>query len=445
MTKVTWDGQILGGAYITANTSNVITLAELDKSVQLALRNIVGSPLSLGTRVDAYNRVMDFLQSKANWNFTKRLSSFDYLNNESDYSIYNSLGITDFKQIQDLRIVKNSISFQGQKFEEIDSNEMAMLLDNNQKINVYSFEDRDNDKILRINTDQSQGDTIVDSMEDLTTGRTWSSDTVNSGATTLIADSTRVKIGSSCLKFNIDVTQSANNYARIYTSVPFNTLIDATDLENNGYFRTWLGLHSLNSLQLSYINNIELRWGTDSSNYWSATTSTAINNGAFKAGWNRLNFNWDGATKVGNPTASALTYTELLVNYSSLMTSCNNIRVDEIKMFSPLEAELVYFSNFMVVTTTFILQKYFTSGIVDVTEAILMPSKHFNLFKNLALQILWPQKEKKNDDYLRVISEIKEQLPLAVNQDGNPITREKNEFQLREDSSGRDDLSNNQW
>ena len=99
----------------------------------------------------------------------------------------------------------------------------------------------------------------------------------------------------------------------------------------------------------------------------------------------------------------------------------------------------------MVVTTTFILQKYFTSGIVDVTEAILMPSKHFNLFKNLALQILWPQKEKKNDDYLRVISEIKEQLPLAVNQDGNPITREKNEFQLREDSSGRDDLSNNQW
>ena len=64
-----------------------ITLAKIDNSVQLALRNIVGSPFCQGTRVDVYNQAIDFLQSKANWNCTKRVATFDYLNKETDYSL----------------------------------------------------------------------------------------------------------------------------------------------------------------------------------------------------------------------------------------------------------------------------------------------------------------------------------------------------------------------
>ena len=65
----------------------MITLAKIDNEVQLRLRNLVGSPLTQSTRVSSYNSVIDFLQSKSNWNATKKVGPFEYLNGETDYSI----------------------------------------------------------------------------------------------------------------------------------------------------------------------------------------------------------------------------------------------------------------------------------------------------------------------------------------------------------------------
>ena len=420
-----------------------LTLSQIDNSVQLGLRNVVGSPLSQNTRVEAYNRVIDFLQSKANWRATQKVFTFDYLNGEVDYSL-TDLGLTDFKQYRDLRFVNSSNVYQIEEFEEIDNNSFSVVEGRNAKYNVIAFEDRSGVKFMRIISNKGSGDTIVDSMEDLTTNRTWASDTTNSDATTLAVDDTRVKVGSNCLKFNITVAQSVNNYARIYTSTGLTTTIDGSDLLNNGYFRFWLGLHSLTSTQLGYISSVDFYWGSSSSAYWSKNVTVPANNGTFKAGWNRMNFDWASATKTGSPDESALAYFEIRVNFSASMTDATNIRVDEIKMFTPFEMELIYFSSNMV-SKSGTWQDLFTTTVIDTAETLLFPPKHSNLFINLALQRLFPKKDKSDRDYVRVTEEIKYQLPLAINQDGVAILMENQQFKVRGDSNGREEISGTQW
>lgn len=423
-----------------------ITLAEIDNSVQLRLRNIVNSPLSQSTRVEAYNRVIDFLQSKAHWNCTRKRYPLEYLSGETEYSLS---GLTDFKAYEDLRFVNDSQTRQYQEFEEIDGQEFALLEGRNVLNNNLNFEERDGETVMRILSQINTGKTTVDAMTDLSTGRTWASNTSGSDATTLAVDTSRAKDGD-CLKFNIDVSQSVNNYAEIYTSTVFSTVIDASDLENLGHFRFWLGLHSVSEANLALISSVTFVWGSDSSatpstkaNYWSLSTTTPADGGDFRATWNRMDFDWASATQTGSPSASSLRYFEIRVTYAAGMTDTNNIRVDSLDMYDPTEMELVYFSKSFV-NNDGTWQEHFSTDTIDTTEELLLPTRHSGLFINLALKELYPQKEKSNNDYIRVANEINVQLPLAIQQDGNPITRAKNEFAVQGTSNGRDD-NYTQW
>ena len=430
---------------------STISLAPLDDRVQRKLRNLVNSPLDQTTRVASYNDVIAFLQSHANWNFTKRVATFEYLNKEVDYSLSNALLITDFKQIKDLRFVNDSEASHTKEFEEIDGNRLSIAEGQARYNNEFCFEDRDNDKILRILSNLSRGDTIADEMSDLTTGRTWASDTTNSDATTLAADTTRPKVGSGCLKFNITVAQSANNRAVIYTSTSLTTALDLSDILNKGHARLWLGLHSLTAAQLALITSVQFIWGSDSgvtpatrANYWSRTATTTATGGAFKATYNRMTFDWANATKTGSPAEAAIKYFEVVLNFSSTMTDATNIRVDQIKFFDPKEMELVYYSSNFV-SLSGVWQENFTTSTVNTNEQLLMDTRHLRLFECLALRELFPMKERSNNDYLRITEEIRTELPLAILLDGNPIVREESEFQVDGTSSGRSDTTGSHW
>ena len=431
---------------------SAITLATLDDRVQRKLRNLVNSPLDQTTRVASYNDVIAFLQSKSNWNFTKRVATFEYLNKEVDYSLVNALLITDFKQIKDLRFINDSDASHTKEFEEVDGNRFSVAEGQGRSNNEFCFEDRDGDKILRILSDLGRGDTIADDMTDLTTGRTWASDTTNSDATTLAADTTRPKVGSGCLKFDITVSQSANNRAVIYTSTSLTTALDLSDILNKGHARLWLGLHSLTAAQLALITSVQFIWGSESgvtpatrAHYWSRTATTTATGGTFKATYNRMTFDWASATKTGSPDEAAIKYFEIVINFSSSMTNATNIRVDQIKFFDPKEMELVYYSSNFV-SLSGVWQENFTTSTVNTNEQLLMDNRHLRLFENLALRELFPMKEKNEVHYLRVVEEIKAELPVAILLDGNPITREESEFQVEGNSRGRDDGANSsQW
>jgi len=430
----------------------MLTFSQIDNSVQLNLRNIVGSPLSVGTRAEAYNRVLDYLQSKANWKASERMVAFDYLNAEPDYLLTN-LGITDFKQFKEIRYVKDIANNDNlEDFDEVSNNDFTTILGRNAQYSVITFEDRDGGKVMRLQTTKSNGDTIVDDTSDLTTNRTWASDTVNSDATTLISDSTRVKVGNACFKFNISTSQSVNNYATIYTSTPYTTPIDMSSILNNGYFRFWLGLHNLTAANIALIKSVRFIWGSDASatpstkaNYWYREVSTPCDSASFRPTWNRMSFDWANATQVGNPDSTKIQYLEIQLNFDGSFTNSNNIRINEIKMFDPIEMELVYFSKSMVSGSSG-WQQYFTTSPTTVpTEQLLFPDTHSNYFINLALQRLFPKQDKNGVDYARIVGELKTQELLAIQQDGYPITRERNEFKVHGQSDGRDDTDNQQW
>lgn len=435
---------VLGSMKHWDNLLNMaITLANIDSAVQLRLRNIVESPLSQSTRVEAYNRVIDFLQSKSNWNQTRRVQPWTFLNTEIEFSIANDLDISDLKQVEEIRFLTDNNTQQTKEFEEIDSKDFSIRERQNIFNDEFCIEERDNAAILRILTDLGHGDTIIDDMDDLTTGRTWASDTSTSDATTLVQDTTRAKNGNS-LRFNISVSQSANNRAAIYTSTVLSTVVDASEIENVGFFRFWVGLHSMTAANLARMSGVTFVWGSEASatpatkaHYWSLQTTTPLLGGSFKAGWNRMSFPWEDATKTGSPDAASLRYFEIQLDYTAAMTNTNNIRIDQIKMFEPVEAEMVYFSNFFV-SKSGVLQENFTTGTVDPTEQLVLPQRHMSLFIALALMELFPQKEKNNNDYLRVEKLAKEKLSLAILHDGNAITREQERFQVGGNSNGRD-------
>ncbi len=58
----------------------------------------------------------------------------------------------------------------------------------------------------------------------------------------------------------------------------------------------------------SQFTNVKLRWGSSSSNYYEVTATTTQQNTVFTNGWNLLSFPWLGATVVGSPDPTSITY-----------------------------------------------------------------------------------------------------------------------------------------
>jgi hypothetical protein len=415
-----------------------ITLANIEIAVQSALRNTVNTPITQSKRVEVYNQVIGDLQAKYNWNPTKRIKTFDYLTGESDYSIVNELGIADFKNLWDLRFPEGeNLDRNIDEYQDIDEKTFSQFHSYNAKIARLTIEERDNDPILRLLTTISTGRDVVHDCESLTSNGTWASDTTLSDATTLAVDSTISKVGSSCFKFNIDVSQSVNNYAEIATTTTLATSLDGSAIENIGHFRLWLGLHNITAANLALITSISLRWGSSSSAYWETSITPTL-----VASWNRLDFDWADATQTGSPDATALDYFSLRITYSSGFTDTNNIRVDEIVMLTPTEMELVYFSTYLV-SASGTLQTGFTTSVVTGTEQLLFPDRYLRVFTKLALMELFPQKEKQNDDYIRVSREAETGLQDMCNDIGNEIVRENYSLRPVGHMGGR--IESRQW
>ena len=155
-----------------------------------------------------------------------------------------------------------------------------------------------------------------------------------------------------------------------------------------------------------------------------------------------MSFNWSDAEETGTVDNSELDYFLITINYTSALTDSNNIRVDEIVLYEPVDTELVYFSNNMV-NKSGTGQAHFTTSTVDTTEELLLPEGALSMFVKHAVKELFPQKEKGNSDYNRVSLEAEEQLDLAINQYGEGITKASAEFDIDSNSNGR--LSGNMW
>lgn len=164
---------------------------------------------------------------------------------------------------------------------------------------------------------------------------TWS---VGDDGTNLTDDADEYKVGVGSLNFDIDVSSDTDNKVTI-TNSTF-TSVDLSSYEDTGKIRMWVYLPDV-----TYITNMDLRWGTDSSNYWELTgVSTDYKKQAFRDGWNLVQFDWadTNVTETSSPDDEDVGYILLTINYSSSQSDDTDFRLDAIRIANTFSGEDVY-------------------------------------------------------------------------------------------------------
>lgn len=160
----------------------------------------------------------------------------------------------------------------------------------------------------------------------------WS---VGDDATNLTLDNQYFTYGTKSLNFDLDGS-TTDGYIE-------NSTIALTDLSTHeNVSRLFLDVYFPDS---SIVTSVTLRWGNDSSNYFSATATSPFSADSFQNGWNTIGFNWNGASETGTVDSSAIDYVRITITYDG--TAETDIRVDNLRSILGSIYEVVYYSDYM--------------------------------------------------------------------------------------------------
>lgn len=252
---------------------------------------------------------------------TIRIAPFTLYDNIYEYSAPTDLKANKLLDIrpQVSRVISDNI---GQRY--------TKRFDQYKKIsnNEYAIEFDDTVKTVRINKATTQGITL-DDVNGVTANGEYSG---GDDATNLTQDSNNYVSGGSSLNFDVDGSGT--------TAYVENSTLTAVDLSDHDDISSLFVNVYLPSA--SAITSIELRWGSSSTAYWSASV-TQQHYGDFENGWNLLRFDWDGATQTGSPDNENVDYLRVTITYDG--TADTDFRLDKIISNIGEIWEKVYYSN----------------------------------------------------------------------------------------------------
>ena len=138
---------------------------------------------------------------------------------------------------------------------------------------------------------------MINTISDLTTNGTWSA----SGTASNLQVNTSTSINNApALQF--DLATGAGYIT--------NSTMNSIDLSNQANLSTVFFMVFINPA--SSISSVDIRFGSDSSNYWEKTGITTNYQGeSFVNGWNTIGVDWTDLTAVGSPSSSTVDYTRL--------------------------------------------------------------------------------------------------------------------------------------
>ena len=193
-------------------------------------------------------------------------------------------------------------------------------------------------------------------MNSLTDNGTWTADGIY--ATNLTEDTLDYMSGSASLNFDL----AAGGTEGYIENSTFED-VDLTNYDEKGslFVRVYIP-------DTSIITNFILRWGNDSSNYWSRTVTAPHDQTTFKTGWQILRFDWNGATETGTVAPATIDYLRLTVTYDG--TAETDLRVDKITCSSGEIWEIEYYSECLFSTAAGVWQTTTTEDddIVNLDE-----------------------------------------------------------------------------
>lgn len=357
--------------------SNFLTFSEVDTAIQNKMANKAPGETK---RLEAINDALRDLYSEYDIEAGVRKINQYIVMNGGKVDLTSSL-MTDFKRMKYVRPIGEDTGFQ--EFAKVDDDVLNIHLANDQRINEYSVSYDDGKQYGRFNSRNEQVYKTLHEMNDLTDNGTWAADTTNSDALGLTTGDVVVVDNSDNIQFNVDVSQSANNYALIECTDMDD--VDLDDFENLGKARFRVYIPSITNF-----TSVELRWGNDSSNYWSNTATTQVDGSSFVAGWNEVEIDWNGATETGTVTESEIDYLAVKMNYTASYTDQNKFRVERIRMYLPELVELAYYTYYLSQDSSGTFQDEMTA---TSTDTLLLPKRFKRLIVNMAMRPLFYESE----------------------------------------------------
>lgn len=192
---------------------------------------------------------------------------------------------------------------------------------------TVTFEYQDGDPIMGIIQGKTIPQTNISSMSSVTG---WS---VGGNASGLAQDNTVYYQAPASLRFNL---ASAGSQGILST-----TLANAVDLSS--YAGVGVAFLAAYFPDAGLIDSVELRIGSDSADYVSVIATAAFLGDFVSDLWQLIDFDWANAATVGSPDLAAITYVEILTNYTT-GTQLNNVRYGNLFISLPSPNEILFYS-----------------------------------------------------------------------------------------------------
>jgi len=155
------------------------------------------------------------------------------------------------------------------------------------------------------------------------------------GASSITLDQTNNVAGGGAIVFNL-LAGSGSGYIETSTLTP----VDLTNYVNIATGFLWVYMPTGAS-----ITNIDVRWGTDSSNYYNYTATVTQQGTAFVNGWNLIALPWVSATKVGTPTNTSYKYVRVTPTYNSTLQT--GFKICNLVFTNGYFFDIQYYSKYM--------------------------------------------------------------------------------------------------
>lgn len=271
---------------------------------------------------------------------------------------------------------------------------------------VFAVDSYRDDHSLLLKTASTSASTIINACDSLTDNGTWAAEG-STDAVNVVAETVNQTQGSGAISFDVDVSNSGNDYAAVQNSTM--DQVDLSDFASKGTVFADLYIPSA-----TYITSITLRWGNDSSNYYSQTVTAQHNGFEFRNGVNTLGFAWSTATETGSVTDTAIDYLNLRVTYSASYTDKTGFILDNIRVANPYRVELHYYSTAFVQDGT--NQSYVTK-FTNTSDTSLLDDADDDILLNWALADAYWIKQMPNDrvEALRLHQDALERLKTRYN------------------------------
>ncbi len=173
--------------------------------------------------------------------------------------------------------------------------------------NMFTMNFNSSLKTIRINAPFLNPPVIINQIEAIADNGTWAT---GGTASNIGVNNTNFAQGAGAVQFDV-----ATGAAYIENSTM--TVVDLSNVVNQSSLFVWVYIPVAADL-----TSVDLRWGTNSTNYYHRTVTQTQQGTVFVNGWNLCQFQWQGATVVGSPSAASIGYGRVTLNVTASMTSC---------------------------------------------------------------------------------------------------------------------------